>query len=302
MNYAICRVGKLKSASKIRSVGNHNQRKMDVPNADPDRPQGRIYGSEKNLDQLVHERLEKTDCKTRKDSVLAMEIMLSASPSYFRPKNPLKWGTFEKEKLKSWVNTARDFLKEKYGDNLVAVDLHLDERTPHIHAIITPIEKKQRKKRGKDEYYEQNVLSAKTMFGKYQLRQLQTDYAKAVEPLGLVRGSPKSKSKHQTLKQYYGKLENILRQARNAAKRVISNNSKESETTLKSLERDYLVIKSELEQEKLKHAHSVLEGRENVNNVKSELSEITKQRDGLYGLLKGRNPKAAKNFENSLGL
>ena len=99
MNYAICRVSKLKSPSKLRSVGNHNTRRMDVPNADPDRAHGRIFGDDKNLDTLVQERFDSLDVSTRKDSVLAMEIMLSASPEHFRPGNPLKWGSFDKDKV-----------------------------------------------------------------------------------------------------------------------------------------------------------------------------------------------------------
>lgn len=297
MNYAICRVSKLKSPSKLRSVGNHNTRRMDVPNADPDRAHGRIFGDDKNLDTLVQERFDSLDVSTRKDSVLAMEIMLSASPEHFRPGNPLKWGSFDKDKVKKWADESRTFLKEKYGANLIAIDLHLDERTPHIHAVVTPIEKKQRKKRGKDEYYEKNVLVAKTMFGKYQLKQLQTDYAKAMKPLGLSRGVSKSKTRHQTLKRYYGRVENILQKA----KRLVFSEKKNSQEALESLQSDYLTVKEELAAEKLKTSLAArearLEGKNEIDQLKNQLSEEVRQKEGLYRILKGRNPRAAHEFD-----
>lgn len=46
----------------------------------------------------------------------------------------------EQEKLKQdiaqWYNLKLQMLKERFGDRLVRVDLHMDETNPHIHAVI----------------------------------------------------------------------------------------------------------------------------------------------------------------------
>lgn len=42
------------------------------------------------------------------------------------------------------------------------------------------------------------------MFNKYELIDLQTEYAQALKPLGLERGKRKSKAKHMAVKTYYG--------------------------------------------------------------------------------------------------
>ena len=48
---------------------------------------------------------------------------------------------FSNEKKKeAWVRANFEFLKEQYGaDNIVRFSLHLDEKTPHIHAITIPL-------------------------------------------------------------------------------------------------------------------------------------------------------------------
>jgi hypothetical protein len=83
-------------------------------------------------------------------------------------------------------------LKQKYGDRLIAVALHLDEATPHIHASIVPVTSDGR-------------LSGKDMFDKTQLSNLQTEYATAMAPLGLKRGI-KGKKEQKDAKTYYEDL------------------------------------------------------------------------------------------------
>ena len=67
MNFAVCRIKKLKS-SDLANVGGHNMRTMDVPHRNED---GQFYrlGFDKNktTEELVNEKLEKfVDKKIRK--------------------------------------------------------------------------------------------------------------------------------------------------------------------------------------------------------------------------------------------
>ena len=93
--------------------------------------------------------------------------------------------------MKEWVKTQISFLeKENYGKCVNAV-LHLDESTPHIHALILPIV--------------DNKLNNKSFWrGKNSYGRLQDIYNTANSKFGLKRGEEKSKTlvDHTTLKDY----------------------------------------------------------------------------------------------------
>lgn len=217
MNFAVCRIKKLKS-SDLANVGGHNMRTMDVPHRNED---GQFYrlGFDKNktTEELVNEKLEKfVDKKIRKDAVVAVELVLSATPDYFRPKDPSKWGQYEKEKVKVWQEKTIDFIRKKYKDSRIAdICVHLDEATPHMHVVLVPLQKKQLKKRRTKDQIKNNVpaetynsitLNARDMFDKTALSQLQTDYAEALKPLGINRGIKYSRAKNKPLKSFYGEI------------------------------------------------------------------------------------------------
>ena len=49
--------------------------------------------------------------------------------------------------LDGWCNDSLQWLSETYGErNLVSAVLHMDEKTPHIHATIVPIVTGERRK------------------------------------------------------------------------------------------------------------------------------------------------------------
>jgi hypothetical protein len=305
--YAILRHAKIKSYSKLRSASLHNQRKVDVPNADESRPILRVHGQDEMLDTLVKQRIETLHCKTRKDSVLAMELILTASPDYFRPKNPLKWGKYDQKKLDAWQAKTLDHLKERFGENLIAVDLHLDEATPHFHAVITPIERKMRKRKGKDEYYEANVLSAKTMFGRDQLRANQTAYAAAVSSLGLTRGTENSKARHTTLKQYYSRLNHKWKLVKDFYQNEASNAIRRAKNGIRETIAGLIKANKELE-EKLSNANSraqsnwneAVEARLEKNKADETISDLQQENTKLKDFIRSKNRTLSN--DHSLGL
>lgn len=145
---------------------------------------------------------------------MGVEILLTASPAYFRPNNAEEWGRYENNKVRAWTEQTINFLKSTYTDDrLVEVSLHLDEATPHIHAIVCPFVFFHRKKRRTKvqiknkvdaETYPSTTLSAKSLFDRSNLVKLQTDYANALKPLGIKRGIKGSRAEHNSLANYYG--------------------------------------------------------------------------------------------------
>lgn len=122
----------------------------------------------------------KLDKKIRKDAVRGIEYIMTSDNLMMRE-------IFKDENLfKEWVKDNRRFLADIYGEeNIVSMHLHLDEKTPHLHAIITPITKDGR-------------LSCKAFVdGKKDLSAQQTKYAELMKKYGMERGQLGSTAKHQ---------------------------------------------------------------------------------------------------------
>ena len=132
------------------------------------------------------------DQNIRKNAVLAVEMLLSASPEYFRPGEGEKAGGYDPARAWEWAETSAQWLQERYGDRVIKAVMHLDEATPHMHATIVPLDDK-----GK--------LNCRALFGgtRHTLTELQTDYAKAVEKLGIERGLQGSRATHQEVAKFY---------------------------------------------------------------------------------------------------
>ncbi|MBD2254775.1 MobV family relaxase [Nostoc parmelioides] len=193
MAYAIARIKKLKRSNLAGSEA-HTARQRETPNADPDKQNIRFIGTNNptlSLDQLVMERIGEQKRKIRPDAVYCTEILLTASPEYFRPNCPTQAGYYEQDKVDSWLAASKQWLDSRYGDRIVRAELHLDEATPHIHAYFVPLDEK-------------GQLRAKHFFdGRQKMREFQDSYSEATEHLGLERGIKGSRAQHQDIKDFY---------------------------------------------------------------------------------------------------
>lgn len=98
------------------------------------------------------------------------------------------------------MNENYRFVSERFGGrNVVDFTLHMDERTPHIHCVIVPLTKDGR-------------LSAKEVMGdRRKLSELQDCYGKAMQSkFGLQRGFKGSTATHDSVREYYGRIEERL--------------------------------------------------------------------------------------------
>ena len=143
---------------------------------------------------------------TGKDIVMC-ECLLSASPEFFQAN-----GNIEK-----WSHQSVCWLKAEFGEKILSAVLHLDEQTPHIHAIIRVDEEKSRvhpvtKERMpakrvlcySDRFVDRKeVLIRARNEGKShtdtKLGRFQTRYAEAVRSLGLERGRESARTKDKNL-------------------------------------------------------------------------------------------------------
>ncbi len=141
--YAIIRTKKHKSTSSIANRENHTFRRRPTPNADPEKTTRNklLLGQENYADGLKANlaNYQAAGNKIRKDGVLAIEYLLTASPEFFDagPKSE------RTSRLKDWCDAQVEFVKKIHGvANVLCMYLHLDEKTPHIEVYAVPIDPK----------------------------------------------------------------------------------------------------------------------------------------------------------------
>lgn len=112
-------------------------------------------------------------------------------------------------RLDKWMEANLKWLHETYGkENVVSCVLHMDEKTPHLHATIVPIvtsERQRREREGERKYNTKSGprLSADDVLKRARLREYQDTYAAAMKPFGLKRGIVGSTAKHIATSTHY---------------------------------------------------------------------------------------------------
>ena len=192
MPYTICRIQKLKHWSDIGGSAEHTTRSRSTPNADPNAKNLRLIGKDDDPDLGIMVKEKIGNQKIRKNAVLAVEILLGASAEYFRPSNLSAAGAYDQKRLDDFNAAAINWLVQQYQNRVVRAECHLDEMTPHIHAYMVPLDE-----RGK--------LNCRALLGgsRYQLSELQSSFARAMQPLGIERGIKGSRATHIKIKKYY---------------------------------------------------------------------------------------------------
>jgi len=190
--YAVMRFNKLKTMGQVSSRGAHNERTRATPNADDERrgENERLAGSG-DWRADVQGRLD--DAPTiRTNAVLALDYVFTASREFFERGDERE----RSARLDDWRDRTMAWLRDRFGaENVVAAILHRDELTPHIQAMVVPINEKGR-------------LSATDFIdGPAKLRGMHDSYHAAVEDLGLIRGVQGSVATHQDVKDYYAKIQ-----------------------------------------------------------------------------------------------
>lgn len=227
MSKAILRTKKHTSARSVGGMGRHMNRTRPTPNADPERrstnatytpADGWVRWSERaprNLSEQLGERLadfKQRGGKLRTDSVLAVELMLSASPDWFK--------TASREQTQEWLRRNIEWIEDTFGrDNVLQVALHLDETTPHLHAFLVPevemVETRGRKPKAGSPASVKTpkpaLAASHWLDGRAKMGELQDRYAAAMAPVGLERGLKGSGARHRTIRAYYGAAEAVMR-------------------------------------------------------------------------------------------
>jgi len=186
LSYLICHVQKFK-ANDVKGTQIHNQRESEnSKNKDINKDRTALNYDLHNEKHINYNRKVKAIIKDgysvnkgiRKDAVVMTSTLITSDNEYFK-KLPL-------EDQEKFFKQTYEFLKEKFGENnIVAASVHLDETTPHMHLCSVPLT-------------EDGRLSAKILFNRKSLLQLQSDLPKHLQSKGfdVQRGEAGSEKIH----------------------------------------------------------------------------------------------------------
>lgn len=188
MAYAIMRAKKLANMGSVAASMQHCFRERETHNADQERTPDNQHLVAKSTDEAMGKLRDLLPEKRRKDAVLAVEYVMTATPEWFATATP--------EQEKAFFQQSLQWLADKYGaDRIVTASIHRDETTPHLSAFVVPLTEDKR-------------LSAKEFIGsRDKMRADQTSYAACVANLGLERGIEGSMANHQRIQQHYAAVQ-----------------------------------------------------------------------------------------------
>lgn len=215
MSYTVLHLEKAKGNDSAMSA--HIERTIHPKNADASRSHLNkeliIYpDGVNNRTSAIQYRLDNAHLKRKigTNQVRAIRVLLSGTHETIKEIE-------KKKQLENWCNDNLNWLKETFGEeNLVSAVLHMDEKTPHIHATIVPIVTGERRKvknkpeivieKYKKKNPNSNRLCADDVMARNQLKHYQNTYAMAMAKYGLKRGIEGSEAKHISTAEYYRTL------------------------------------------------------------------------------------------------
>ena len=161
--------------------------------------------------------------KIRDDAVYALSMVITASPEFFEGKS--------KEEALDYFRTVLAEAVEIYGEGdpsrVINAVAHFDEKTPHLHALLTPLHTRE-----KDGQTITTLNAKKVVGGVYQMHRAQERlYKNVFSRYGFERGEitlekdPEERRKHQDTHEHYeAQRQTTLEEARAAEKLVAESN------------------------------------------------------------------------------
>ena len=286
MGYAVLHLEKAKGADGAMST--HIERTVHPKNADSTRthlnrelvqfPEG-----VKNRTEAIAHRIETAGIRRKvgTNQVKAIRVLLTGSNKNMKQMEA-------DGRLDGWCSDNLKWLRETYGElNLVSAVLHMDEKTPHIHATVVPIvtgerrKARQEERNGKKKYRKKNPqdvrLCADDVMARHKLKHYQDTYAQAMSKYGLQRGVDGSLARHVSTSQYYKELV----EQQDSLQENIENLLQLEEEALKKLKQ----VKGEINTQKMKNA---------------AVNATTAIADGVSSLLGGSKVKRLEAENESL--
>lgn len=311
MSAGICNMQKVTNAHDIAGMQIHELRERERNNSNPDIDRKRTH-----LNYSMHEQTEETEGKSynqiidyiikqnytstrkiRKDAVRMVKLLFTSDSDFFADKTA--------EDTKEYFRDCYNWACNRYGtDNIISAEVHMDEKTPHMHLNFVPLVNTVNKKTG-EVTKTLNVHKA-VGSGSKALQHLQDDFYEDVcKKWGLDRGTRSDLSnagaprprKHQRVSEYKSTTNYYQQQAEQALNKIKQEvealgSQKETLTSdYNALQATYKALQAALndlndkkhqldeecdrERSRLSEREQAVEERE--QNIENELSELKEE-------------------------
>lgn len=277
--YCVCSTEKTKSRARLSAKFQHNMRLHNPANADcSERELNEVLIGDESVRNIF--KMSMTDAKAasdahkfktfndatretkdfvekatgrkvRKDAVLAIEVVLTYSSV-----------ANDGLDLEQWKKENVEWLKSYFGEeNIMSAVLHMDEAVPHIHAMVTPIDR---------ESGQPKFNAKKWLGGKEKMIQMQDDYAKAMSKFNLERGERATRAKHEDISEFCKALNKAA--SKRPPERELFKNDAEYQAALDDYYKQQSIKLFALEQ-RLKRLEAVDKTREHNNRTYRDIAE-----------------------------
>ena len=191
MAYVVARMQKMK-VGNMKGIENHNKRKTkNHANKDIDVTKSHLnydlVGNSGTYHKDIMGYINKNKASTRairKDAVVVNEWLVTSSAAFFKD--------LDDDEIKRYFEVSKDFFADKFGEeNIRYAQVHMDEKTPHMHMGIVPFD-------------EDMKLSSKRVVTKQTLISVQDELPKYLQEHGfdVQRGEKESQRKHLSVPEY----------------------------------------------------------------------------------------------------
>jgi|GEM_PF-942942 len=221
-DFCIFRTAKLRTDGNVAGSISHALRTRETPNADPNienwtnmnvkGEDGKSHFPENALEQAMARYRKTLPKKMGKGRVPCIELLMTVSPEVMARKD---------FNYVSYLNDCDKWAEEVFGKENVFLKVHhKDEKTPHTSIFVVP----KVKKTYKDGHTEEILAAKQWLGGREKLSKLQDDFFEKVgQKYGLKRGIKNSKAKHQTVKKYYAKINQLEKEFAEFSQNLVAN-------------------------------------------------------------------------------
>jgi len=270
VSYSVFRIQGIRTTGDLKGLYKHNVERVSHTNKDIDKSRSnenivlvQCDNYNKKFNKIVapmkleHDERMKT---MRADRVktfdqhinsskndVAFESIFTSDKEFFKD--------MSKADIKDWAEKSLEFLVNDIGiskSNIIHAEVHMDEETPHLHVISTPLVKTYNKKRNAEVW---SISRRQFISGKQQLSIAQDIYNKRMNENGykLERGEKGSDKAHTPTvsykKQQLEQLDEEVYKAKSEIlvahemKKNIKGDINALESNLKALESEYEAVK-----------------------------------------------------------
>lgn len=199
MGYLRFHLEKMKGGKELAHAHEHNTRTGHCDNADASKSHMNkdVLVRSEDYQSFINRRIKELNRygrgkqALRKDAVRGVEICIGFSHKDMT-ENPFL-------DLDKFCDITKQWMIDRFGEeNIAGITLHMDEATPHLHAVIVPIT------------CDGRLCANDVVGGPKNLREMQTELAARLEPLGLKRGMKRSVAKYDDIRKFYGALDQTV--------------------------------------------------------------------------------------------